>query len=685
MTQTPQKLYHCGKLTYTRMQLCTLFFWLMLAVACLGLANSAPTAILPIQLKELGVSDTASWLILSCILSVMNMTVCPYISVASDLHRSRWGRRIPFIFLSMPPIVLSLVLFGFTLRFGDALSAWAQPLWHASPATMTALVMGLVMILYQFFAMWANSVIWYIFIDIIPPEFFGRIMACVRLALQFGAAFFHYFLFPHAQKHSTAIFLGLAAVYGVGITLFCLNVKEDEYPPLTEEQLARKHAKGLDRLKAKVWGLKDFVKLTFCHRVYWLRYLIFVSGSLSGAAGVFNYFLVSKQLKLTDADYGHMNGISGMVLAGGIFVAALLPALVNRWHPTRIMVYHYIFTSIAGLPFLLRWMFGTMPPQVLVNLSIVSSIINLLISGLYAICDQPLEMMLFPKSRYGTFCAMQAMLRSWTSLLAGFLVARLFDYAAAHFSNTAFALQYGDGWHYRLSQPWAIPWLFLTATAAYLLYREWNRLGGYHAYASPTPWTKEGHEHVDPLPCQPVNPDSMKRCLPLFDAFFLFFAVLPPAFALWNCLGRIHAPLVLPDNPATHTISNAVRDFFLAGGEPTLLREYMTLPTILGVAALVLWLPLRTNILARANHSQNGGGLLQPALLLVYMVSHALDQLNCVWGILHTPGPYGATLMTLTSTSTLCVLAVIATIHFMERGISVTSPPEFHPSTAPMS
>ncbi len=685
MTSTPQKLYHCGKLTYTRMQLCMLFFWLMLAVACLGLAGSAPGAILPIQLKELGVSDTASWLILSCIISVMNMTVCPYISVASDLHRGKWGRRIPFIFLSMPPIVLSLALFGFTLRFGDALSAWAQPLWHTSPATMTALVMGIIMVLYQFFAMWANSVIWYIFIDIIPPEFFGRIMACVRLALQFGAAFFHYFLFPHAQKHSTAIFLGLAAFYGIGITLFCLNVKEGEYPPLTEEQLARKKAKGLDRLKAKILGLKDFVKFTFCHRVYWLRYLIFISGSLSGAAGVFNYYLVSKQLKLTDADYGHMNGISGMVLAGGIFMAALLPTLVNRWHPTRIIVYHYIFANLSGLPFLLRWVFGTMPPQVLVNLSIVSAIINLLISGLFAICDQPMEMMLFPKSRYGTFCAMQAMLRSWASLLSGLLVARLFDYAAAHFSNTAFALEYGDGWHYRFSQPWSIPWCILLAVCAYLLYREWNRLGGYHSYASPTPWTKEGYEHVDPLPCQPVSPDSMKKALPLYDAFFILFAIIPPAFALWNCIGRAHAPLVLPDDPTTHTIYNGIRDFFLAGGEPTLLREYLITPTILGVAALLLWIPLRTSILARANHSKNGEGLFQPALLLIYIVTYGLDQLNSIWGILHTPGPYGATLMTITSAATLCILAIIALIHYMERGISVTKPTEFPSSTATMS
>ncbi len=685
MTQTSPKLYHCGKLTYTRSQICMLFFWLMLAIACLGLANSLPGSILPIQLKELGVSDTASWLILGCIGSVMNMTVCPYISVASDLHRGKWGRRIPFMFLSTPPIVLALVLFAFTQRFGNALSSWAQPLWHTSPATMTAIVMGLVMVFYQFFAMWANSVIWYIFVDIIPPEFFGRIMACVRLALQFGAAVFHYFLFPHAQKHSTAIFLGVAAVYAVGLLLFCLNVKEGEYPPLTEEELQRKNAKGLDRLKAKVLGLRVFFRDTFCHRVYVYRYALLVSLSISGGAGVFNYYLLSKQLKLTDADIGHINGIGAMVFAVGILLAALLPALVNRWHPTRVATYYYIFNCLATLPLFFQWLFGTMPPQVLVTLSIVASICNLFITGLYAICDQPLEMMLYPKSKYGTFCAMQAMLRSWIGLLAGLLVARFYDYIATHFGDTAFALRYGDGWHYRLSEPWIIPWFLLAAASAYLFYREWTRLGGYHSYASPTPWTPEGTEPVEPLPCQPVNPQKTQKSLKFIDAFFLLFAALPPLLALWICILRNHAPRVNADDPTTQTLLNQIRDFFLAGGEPTLLKEYLLLPTLFGIAALALWIPLRANILKRIRNSQNGEGLLHPTVLLVFLGTHALGRINDCYAVLNTPGPFGAKYLTLASATTLCALASIALIHSMERGVSVTKNTESTASQTPMS
>ncbi len=682
ITKKEPKLYHCGKLTYTLPQLYLLFFWLMLGVACIGLANTLPGSILPIQIKELGISDTASWLILSCIGTVLNMTVCPYISVASDLYRSKWGRRIPFIALSAPPVVLALCLFAFTHRFGHALSNWAQPLWQTSPATMIAIVIGLVMLLFQFFMMWVNSVVWYIFIDIIPPQFFGRIMACVRLALQFSAAFFHYFLFPIAQKHASLIFIVVGLVYGVGIALFCLNVKEGDYPPLTEEQLQRKHAKGIDLIKAKINGFREFLTYTFCHRVYVTRYLIHLVGAISGGAGVFSYFLMSKQLQLTDTDIGHMNGISGMVFSAGILLATLLPALVNRWHPMRIISYNTVFNCIIALPFYFRWLLGTMPPQVYVNLVIVNSIINLFISGLITVSEQPLEMMLFPKSRYGTFCAMQAMLRSWAGLLAGLLVARIFDYVAQHFDTCSLALQYGTGWHYRLAQPWSLPWILLMAFLAYLFYREWAKLGGYHSYAAPAPWMPEGRENVEQLPCRPVTSSQMRVSLYCFDAFFLFFAILTPLVAFWQGKWRCHAPLIQPLDESTWTLANRIRDFFCSGGEPTLFREYFLLPTILTTAALLLWIPLRLKIAQRIRKTQNGCGLFQPTLLLILLGLHGLDLLNDLWGILHTPGRYGAHLMVLSSASVLLGVFTIAVIHRMEQGVSVVAEKE-SPATTP--
>ena len=55
----------------------------------------------------------------------------------------------------MPPIVLSLVMFGLSGQLGNHLASWTS----AAPATMTMTAIGLAMFLFQFFNMWVNSII----------------------------------------------------------------------------------------------------------------------------------------------------------------------------------------------------------------------------------------------------------------------------------------------------------------------------------------------------------------------------------------------------------------------------------------------------------------------------------------------------------------------------------------------
>ncbi len=122
-----QRIYRCGSLSYTPRQLYSLLFWLLVGALSIGRANTGPSSSLPVQVKGMPLSDTSRGILLGGISTILNMTVCPYISVASDLYRSKWGRRIPFIVVSMPPVVLGLVLFAFTHKFGGLLSEWAQP------------------------------------------------------------------------------------------------------------------------------------------------------------------------------------------------------------------------------------------------------------------------------------------------------------------------------------------------------------------------------------------------------------------------------------------------------------------------------------------------------------------------------------------------------------------------------
>jgi hypothetical protein len=54
-------------------------------------------SVLPFVLKELGASNLIISAYITTIASIFNLTICPIASFMSDRHRSKWGRRIPFL------------------------------------------------------------------------------------------------------------------------------------------------------------------------------------------------------------------------------------------------------------------------------------------------------------------------------------------------------------------------------------------------------------------------------------------------------------------------------------------------------------------------------------------------------------------------------------------------------------
>ncbi|MBP5300158.1 MAG: hypothetical protein J6Y80_02020 [Victivallales bacterium] len=631
MTTNSATTYQCGTLTYTLPRLFSVFFWVVVGSAVVAVGTQLPGIMLPVQLKELGVSETSKVFILTTIGQVLNMTVCPYISVASDWHRGKWGRRIPYIFLSMPPIVLALVMFGLSNQIGNRLAAWTG----MAPVTMTMLAIGLTMLLFQFFNMWVNSVIWYIFNDIIPVKFYGAAMAAFKIGLTSGPALFHYFLFKYVATHPTALYLGIAILYAAGVTLFCLFVKEGEYPPLTEEQLAEKAKPWRERLLGKFKGLGTFVKESFCGRIYIYRYCFTICTACAGCAGIFSLYL-NQEIGLTDDLIGRINGLAGVIVTVGIMVVSVLFAkIVDRWHPIRVEIYFY-FYIVVGLPRYFGWLFGTLPPNVILWTSIVGPFATLCLSGMFQICSLPAQMLLFPKSRFGSFCAMQALIRSTCFMLMSLVCGGVFDLLKRHFATSMGNANFA----FRFVLPWSVPWYLAVATLGALLYREWGRNGGLKNYAPPASWEASGHEPMEPLPVKIVSPQALLRCLRAFDALFLFFTILLPLLGLWHCR-------------------------WSADSENALLPHYLVLPTILTLVADAIWLSLRFRLARRARRVLNGDeenrGMLHPGMALVFCISYLGEILCVLGGNLFGRGRFGYASHTL-SAATMVTLAIVLTI-----------------------
>ena len=131
----------CGTLKYTIKTLIFASIWLMIGGMTLALCAWLPSRLLPIQLLDIGATDAQKSFILSIIGGVLNVIVCPIVGYKSDRYRSKWGRRIPFILMSLPFFALALfcafffgkfcdLLFMFLLFFAD-LSRTAEKTAHS--------------------------------------------------------------------------------------------------------------------------------------------------------------------------------------------------------------------------------------------------------------------------------------------------------------------------------------------------------------------------------------------------------------------------------------------------------------------------------------------------------------------------------------------------------------------------
>jgi hypothetical protein len=131
--------YTIGTLTYTKRSLIAMFVWMLCGNVAFTLMEAVFPVSMPLQLQRLGVPDAWMPVLMITFAQIMNMFLSPVISFRSDRTRSRWGRRIPYIVLTLPFLCLCLVALGFT----DEIGLFIRHSWMArlgSPLTAVILV-----------------------------------------------------------------------------------------------------------------------------------------------------------------------------------------------------------------------------------------------------------------------------------------------------------------------------------------------------------------------------------------------------------------------------------------------------------------------------------------------------------------------------------------------------------------
>lgn len=578
-----RKLYHCGPLTYTKAGLTVLFAWLLWGDFCFTLMESVVPNILPLKLKDLGASNTTMAVILSVLPGILNMTVCPYVSSASDRYRSRWGRRIPYILWTMPFLVLSLIGLGFsdTFHVGFETSRVAEWL-HVHPLTATLVTIGFFMTAFAFFNMFVGSVFWYLFNDVVPPQFLGRFMGLFRI-IGTGATFlFFNYVFRYATTHTREIFTGAALLYFFGFGLMCLRVKEGPYPPPPDDVAE----KGL------MAGIRAFAAQSFSAKFYWYFYLMQTFWVASGAMNIFLVFF-NQEMGLTLDDIGKINAYGSVAMVASTWFTAIF---VDRWHPLRIKAYLCVFAATTGFGGWV-WMFMTLPPNVFFWLSLGGLLVTRFSFTLGEQCAIPIFMRLMPKSLYGQFSSANAMVRTaGGTLLGGLLAGLCMDAFKWHYGGSDFAYRW----------VWLWPWVFGIGSAVFVClgYREWKRLGGDEDYRPPAKWRPEGFEEVaDKVKSVPAHPRWVMISMWLGVAAILINLLLVPVFMHFM---------------RTHGMQRSLHWYAW---------YFIPIKTALLIAAYVQLVQVRRDIIAQERGQQTRYGLPHHGVMLV----------NAIQGLIYFP------------------------------------------------
>jgi MFS family permease len=332
-TSSPGRVWKVGTLTYTFDGLRALFTWLLFGDFSLAVRDRALQGVVQLLFERFGASDMFSGVLLASVPSALGLIIGPVVGYKSDRLRTRWGRRIPFLIVTTPFMVLALVGMAFAPQLGHGLQHLLGP--H-SPGTASSvlLFLGLFWIVFEIALIVSGSVFGALLNDVVPQEVIGRFFGLFRAVSLIVGIFFFYNLGGDVETHAALILLVVAVIYGVGFTLMCLKVKEGNYPPTHEA------SKGPASALSSV---KNYFKDGFGQPFYlWF----FASGILWNMANApFGLYCIY-YAKSVSMNLGTFGKCIALTYCFSLVLSYPLGWLADRFHPLRLSL---LFVTLYGV------------------------------------------------------------------------------------------------------------------------------------------------------------------------------------------------------------------------------------------------------------------------------------------------------------------------------------------------
>ena len=444
------KRWRAGTLVYTAAGLIALFGWLLFGEFAWQLKGRSLNATTQLFLKRFAASDFLVGLLVGSVPAALGMLIAPIVSVRSDRHRGRWGRRIPFLLIPLPFVVVSMAGLAFSPVIGGYLHG---ALGDGSPG-LNLCVLGVFAVFWGVFevaSIVANTVFGAFVNDVVPRELIGRFFGLFRMVTVLDGIIFNYLLLKHAEEYFFWIYVGTGLFYGVGFLLMCLMVKEGEYPPV--DKVAAEAVPGRwESLKAyfrecysKPFYLWVFAAVMFCA----MSFEPVHSFSISYA----------KSLGVSMETYGVYLAASYVV---SLVSSYFLGYMADRFHPLRLgIIVMAIYIPVTALGAI----FGTTGP-----LFCYAFLAHMIISGFYYASMASVGQRLYPKLKFAQFASAAFLLQSALRAILPPGVGAILD---------------KSGHNYRLTFVASGTLATIGLVALIVAHQKFTKMGGPKAYTAP--------------------------------------------------------------------------------------------------------------------------------------------------------------------------------------------------------
>lgn len=442
--------WQVGTLTYTTGGLAILFCWLLWGDFAWSMKERSVGTVFQLLLKKFEASDMIAGLLIGTLPGAIAMVLGPIISWKSDRHRGRWGRRIPYLMVTTPFAVLSMV----GLAFSPALGAWMHDLAGSSSLGLNVSVLiflGLFWAIFEFAAITANAVFGGLINDVVPPAVMGRFYGMFRAFSLIAGMIFNFWLMGKAENYYVAIFVGIALLYGLGFTAMCLKVKEGGYPPPPD--IPEETGGGFFH------NARTYFRESFGIPYYlWFFALMTLSYMAFSSVNLFSVFF-AQSLGMSTGTLGWCLGVTFFI---SLVLSYPLGCLVDRWHPlTLSLVAQVIYAGVT----LYGGFFATSVETFMPVL-----IAHGVVSGTWMTVSASLGQRLLPRSKFAQYGSALGLVVCIGGMIVGPLLGALLDH-----SDHVYRYTYLAGFGFTVA----------ALITGVVLYRKFLALGGSDSYVAP--------------------------------------------------------------------------------------------------------------------------------------------------------------------------------------------------------